>query len=280
MLRRIADLFQRHSGMGVARPYIGTGITIDNLRAAAVTTPPAAPVLPTIGGVSNSASGQVGIGSGAYFSIYGNNFAPANSAPVTWSGWVVNGNLPTSLDGVSVTVGGQAAYISAVSPTQINAVAPSLPAGPAQVVVTTAAGDSVPFAATAQTLQPALFTWGPYAIATRLDYSYAVPNGTLTVPTTAAKAGDVVVLWGTGFGGSSPQAPVGQVVPPALYVVSGVTVTIGNTSATVYGTALAPGLAGIYQVAIQVPGSLASGNYSLVATVNGVASTAVSFAVQ
>jgi uncharacterized protein (TIGR03437 family) len=100
------------------------------------------------------------------------------------------------------------------------------------------------------------------------------------VPTTAAKAGDVVILWGSGFGSTSPQAPVGEEVPPAAYSVPGVTVMIGNTSATVYGTALAPGLAGVYQVAIQVPSTLASGNYSLVATVNGVASTPVSFGVQ
>ena len=177
-------------------------------------------------------------------------------------------------------MGGQAAYIYVVSPTQINAVAPTLQAGPTQVVVTTAAGNSLPFAVTAQTLQPAFFTWGNYAVATRTDYSYAVPNGTLSVATSAAKAGDVVVLWGTGFGATNPQAPVGREVPPAAYAVSGVSVTIGTTAATVFGTALAPGLAGVYQVAIQVPNGLASGTYSLVATVNGVPSPAVSFGVQ
>jgi uncharacterized protein (TIGR03437 family) len=57
-------------------------------------------------------------------------------------------------------------------------------------------------------------------------------------------------------------------------------VTIGTVPATVYGTALAPGLAGVYQVAIQVPASLAAGTYPLVATVNGVQSPPVSFAVQ
>jgi uncharacterized protein (TIGR03437 family) len=147
-------------------------------------------------------------------------------------------------------------------------------------VVTTAAGNSDPFAITAQTVQPAFFTWGNYAVATRTDYSYAVPNGTLSVPTTAAQPGDIVILWGTGFGNTSPLAPIGQEVPPADYSVSGVTVTIGSTAATVYGTALAPGLASVYQVAIQVPTSLADGKYPLVVTVNGVQSAAVGFAVQ
>jgi len=130
-------------------------------------------------------------------------------------------------------------------------------------------------------VQPAFFPWpGNYAVATHLDYSYAVPNGTFSVPTKAASAGETIVLWGTGFGNTTPLAPIGQVVPPAAYSVSGVTVMIGNTPATVYGTALTPGYAGLYQVAIQVPASLATGTYNLVATVNGVQSAAMNFGVQ
>jgi uncharacterized protein (TIGR03437 family) len=261
-------------------PNVGVDY-IDNLRAAAVTTPPAPPVLPGISSISNAASGQTGAAYGSYFSIYGSNFLPAGSAAITWTGWVVNGNLPTTLGGVSVTIGGQAAYVSFVSPIQINAVAPGLTAGPTQVVVTNSAGNSVPFAITAATVQPAFFPWpGNYAVATHLDYSDAVPNGTFSVPTKAASAGETIVLWGTGFGNTTPLAPIGQVVPPAAYSVSGVTVMIGNTPATVYGTALTPGYAGLYQVAIQVPASLATGTYNLVATVNGVQSAAMNFGVQ
>jgi uncharacterized protein (TIGR03437 family) len=194
--------------------WIGSSGTyyVDNLRAAAATTAPPPPALPTVSSISNSASGQAGA---AYFSIYGTNFAPNGPALSTWTGWVVNGNLPTSLNGVSVTIGGQTAFLYAVTPTQINAVAPGLQAGPADVVVTTAAGNSAPFTVTAATLQPAFFTWGNYAVATYTDYTYAVPNGTLSVPTVAAKPGDVVVLWGTGFGTTSPAAPIGTEVPPA-----------------------------------------------------------------
>jgi mannan endo-1,4-beta-mannosidase len=253
---------------------------LDNLRAAPVTNQQSTPTLPSITGVSNSASGQSGAASGSYFSIYGANFAPAGSATATWSGWVVEGNLPTSLAGVSVTVGGQGAYIYTVGPNQINAVAPGLTDGPSQVVVTTAAGNSAPFAISAQALQPAFFLWGTYVVATYTDYSLAVPNGTFDVPTVAAKPGDVVVLWGTGFGTTSPAAPIGQEVPPATFPVPGVTVTVGNTAAMVYGTALAPGLAGVYQVAIQVPSGLTNGTYPLVATVNGVQSPAASLVVQ
>jgi uncharacterized protein (TIGR03437 family) len=52
--------------------------------------------------------------------------------------------------------------------------------------------------------------------------------------------------------------------------VNGVTVTVGTVQANVLATALSPGLAGVYQVAITVPSTLANGDYPIVATVSGV----------
>ncbi len=89
------------------------------------------------------------------------------------------------------------------------------------------------------------------------------------MPTTAAKPGDIIVLWGTGFGDTSPSAPVGIVVPSngAYNAANSVTVTVGGVPTTVYGAALAPGFAGLFQVAIMIPTSLPDGDYPLVATV-------------
>ena len=50
------------------------------------------------------------------------------------------------------------------------------------------------------------------------------------------------------------------------------TVTINNVPVTVYGAALAPGFAGLYQVAIQMPASLPDGDWPIVATIGGVSS--------
>jgi uncharacterized protein (TIGR03437 family) len=61
-------------------------------------------------------------------------------------------------------------------------------------------------------------------------------------------------------------------VPPNSYSVNGVTVTVGGAQANVLATALSPGLAGVYQVAITVPPTLANGDYPIVATVGGVQS--------
>ena len=99
-------------------------------------------------------------------------------------------------------------------------------------------------------------------------------NGTFAgVTTVPAKPGDVIILWGTGFGPTSPAAPVGVQVPPNAYPTANpVTVTVGGTNATVFGAALAPGFAGLYQVAIQIPSSAPDGDLPVVATVNGAQS--------
>lgn len=232
---------------------------------ATVTTPP----LPTITAVSNAASGQNGVAAGTYISIYGTNFAAAGFLD-TWSNSIVGGALPTKLDGVSVSIGGAAAYISALTPTQINVLAPSLGTGSMPVTVTTSSGTSTAFTATALAAQPAFFLWpGNAVVATHLDYTYAVKNGTFQAFTVPAKPGEVIILWGTGFGPTTPAAPSGQVVSGGPCMVNGVTVTVGGASAPVYGVALASGLAGLYQVAITVPASLANGDYPVIASVNG-----------
>lgn len=219
-------------------------------------------------GIVNGASFETGIVPNSWITIEGSNLY--SGSPDTWSNAIVNGNLPTKLDGVSVSVGGQLAYIYYVSPTQINAVAPNVGTGSLPVTVTNSAGTSSPVTAVSQTVQPAFFSWpGGYAVATHLDFSYAVKNGTFSgLTTTPASAGETIVLWGTGFGPTTPAFPVGVETPASTYLTSNpVTVTIGGMSASVYATALAPGFASLYQVAVTLPASLAAGDYPLVATV-------------
>lgn len=192
---------------------------------------------------------------------------------------MVDGKLPTTVDDVSVTVGGQNAYVYYISAGQINFIVPEVPAGTQPVVVANSAGSSPAVNATVNTFGPAFFPWpDSQVVATRQDFSYAVKNGTFAGLTTApAKPGDVIILWGTGFGPTNPMPGQGEQTPSSAIPFSTdtlPTVTVDNVSATVYGAALAPGFAGLYQVAIQVPASLGNGDWPVVAAIGGVSSPA------
>jgi uncharacterized protein (TIGR03437 family) len=236
----------------------------------ALTVNAAAPTVVVLS-VVNGASFQPIIVPGSWATIQGTNLS---SATGTWD--VINGTLPTTVDGVSVTVGGQPGYVNYVSAGQINFLVPEVPAGAQQLVVQNPAGTSAAFNVTVSTLGPAFFAWpSDQVVATRQDYTYAVANGTFPgTTTTPAKPGEVLILWGTGFGPTNPTAPQGKVTPSnATYSTNTLpTVTINNVSATVYGAALAPGFVGLYQVAIQVPTSLGNGTWPVVATMGGVSS--------
>ena len=236
-----------------------------------VVTPPARPVITS---VVNGASFQPGVTANALATIQGTNLA---SVTDNWNAALASGQLPTSLDGVTVLFSGKPAYLTYISPTQINLLVPDISAGGVSVVVTN--NGITPtglFNAPSSLNGPAFFLWpGNQAVATRTDYSYAVKSGTFAGLTTlAAKPGDVLILWGTGFGPTTPATLVGIPVPSdKTYLASAPpTITINNVQATIYGAALAPGYAGLYQVAIQVPTSLADGDWPIVATVGGIAS--------
>ncbi|MGA2589229.1 MAG: IPT/TIG domain-containing protein [Bryobacteraceae bacterium] len=231
----------------------------------------AAPLGPVITSVLSGASFLPGTVPNSWVAIFGTNLATANGF---WN--IVNGVIPQNVDGVTVSIGGQPAYMEYVSSTQINVLAPDIGAGPVQVTVTNSLGTSPAFSSTSAIYGPAFFQWpNNYAVATYQDFSYAVKNGEFpSVTTVPAKPGDVLILWGTGFGPTTPAAPVGDLTPSngTTYLTSDpVTVTVGGISATVYGTALAPGYAGLYQVAIQVP-AVPNGDQPVVAKIGGVSS--------
>jgi len=238
-------------------------------------TPAAAVLVPSIdsGGVVNGASFQPGIVPGSWLTITGTNLSPVTD---TWDKFIVNGKLPTTVDGVSVNVGSQAAFVYYISPTQINVQAPDVGTGPVPVTVTTPSGTSVAVTANVTALSPAFFLWpGSQVVATHnSDGGLAVKDGTIAgAITVAAKPGDVLILWGTGFGSTTPPVAAGIQVPAdQVYNTAPVSVQIGSATAQVFGAARSPGFAGLYQVAIQVPASLADGDYVLKATIGGVSS--------
>jgi uncharacterized protein (TIGR03437 family) len=256
----------------------------------ALTINPGTSTAPVISSVSTSAGGQNVIGPNVWVSVYGSNFAAANFTD-TWTAAIKassTGALPTLLDGVSVSVGGVPAYIAYLSATQINILTANVGLGPLQVTVTTAGGGpSNAITINSQTAVPAFFPWPAASggtvsqpVATHLDYSYAAAAGTFaTVTTVPAAPGETIVLWGSGFGPTTPANPFGVAIPstPTFPTSNNVTVSINGAPATVYqNTAtLASGLAGVFQLGVTVPSGLANGTYPVTTTVNGVTSPAL-----
>jgi len=239
-------------------------------------TPASATAQPAITAVVNGASFQTNITSGSWVTIQGANLAGTTG---TWtSSEIVNGKLPTQVDNVSVTIDGLPAAVYYVSPTQINVQAPSdTNSGAVPVVVTYNGQTSAAFTVNLLQETPAFFLWsGKYAVATREDFSLVGPTTLFPGSTTPAKPGDVVILWGTGFGATTPAMPGGQLVPSTqLYSVTNPpSITVGGIQATVYGAALAPGFAGLYQIAIQIPATVGSGDQPVAAQVGSVSSPA------
>ena len=171
-------------------------------------------------GVVNGASFKAGVSPGAWVSIFGDNLAPGSRS---WhENEILNDKLPASLDGVSVTIDNKPAAVSYISPGQLNVQAPDddSTGGEVDVKVTTPKGTAAAKITLARAA-PAFFMYAPqsnkYVAAQHADFSAVGQDGLFGTSTrsTPAKPGEVIVLYGTGFGPTSPATPAGMVVRTA-----------------------------------------------------------------
>jgi uncharacterized protein (TIGR03437 family) len=262
--RMLATLTQ--SGLGYAAA-ITLGVTMQTAAASA-------PAISS-GGVAEAAGGSAGVTPGSWTSIYGSGLASATRTLSASD--VVNNTLPTTLGGVGVKIDGKDAYPYFVSSTQINVLAPAdSNLGSVLVTVTNSAGTSSAVAATMQSVLPGLFTASNYVRAVGPSDGVIV-NGTGAAEggaavTAAAKAADILELYGTGFGPATGAPDAGQVFTGAYPTTNAVTVTIGGQPAAVsFAGLVGPGL---YQINVAVPTGLAAGDNPIVATVAGLKSQA------
>jgi uncharacterized protein (TIGR03118 family) len=212
--------------------------------------------------IVNGADARGGIAPNTWVAIMGANLSETTRA--SDSGDIVNGALPTELDGVSVTVSGAHAFLSYISPTQINALIPTTTAvGPAMVQVNSGGIVSTTVAVQVVALAPALVLGadGKNVVAMHAD-------GTAVSAASMAKPGETITLFGTGFGPTNPATPNGQVITTALPVTNQPTFMIGGGTAKVISAALTG--AGQYTFQVIVPTNSITGEAPIWATVNGV----------
>jgi uncharacterized protein (TIGR03437 family) len=184
-----------------------------------------------------------------------------------------------SLDGTSVTIGGKSAFVDYISSGQVNVVVPSdVPTGLEQVTVSTAGGTSNSYGITINALEPGLFAPASfniggtqYVFALLTDGDYALPSS--TGPTSRpARPGDIITLYGIGFGPVVPNISAGELVEQTNTLGSILEISIGGMPASLQFAGLIQNLTGLYQFNVVVP-EVPSGNAALTFTLAGQAGT-------
>jgi uncharacterized protein (TIGR03437 family) len=213
-------------------------------------------------GVVNAATGQPGLAPNAICSIYGENLFFDNQTG-TGSGAA----LPYNLGGLTVLVGGFHAGIFYASPNQINVLIPNIliPSSTEITIVRNGLGsNTVPVVL--QEVAPGLFA------AVHAD-------GTAITSSAPAVAGEVILLYGTGFGRTQPEPEDGSgtTSPAPLIHTSDFQVLLDGVTldgSLVQYAGAAPSNAGLYQVNVQLPSDLSPNNPQVQVSVAGVLSPA------
>ena len=196
-------------------------------------------------GVGNAAGTTPipGVAPGGIVSIFGVNLAAVTLvAP--------DGMLPQTLGGLTVRVADRILPLFFVSSLQINAQLPDDLALGSQILTVSPAGAAdVRASFTVVRNAPGLF---PVAV-----------NG-------QAMAGELLTVYGTGFGPAAQARPEGFPIPPspAYSIVDAVTVQVGQAAIAAEQAFAVPGRCGIDAVQFRLDGSI-TGTVTLRVTING-----------
>lgn len=227
---------------------------------------------PLVSLVANAEGEDTTIAPNTWVEIKGSNLSPPGATRIWRDSDFVNNQMPTQLDGVSVTVNGRSAYVYYISPTQINILTPldALPAD-AQIVVSNNGASSASFATLPQTLSPSFFVFsdGQHVAAVHLDgtlvgpVSFSMPGYTFS----PAKPGEIISIYANGFGPTTIPAVAGSITQGgALSPLPAVTIAGRNATVQFAGISSSPGL---FQFNVIIPDSLPQGDQTIKATYGG-----------
>lgn len=193
---------------------------------------------------------------GGFVTAYGTNLIPLDALLVPTSF-----PLPQTLGGVGLTINGRAVPMLAVTPWQANAQIPmETPLGPASVALQFADGSVTPLAAAN------VVGASPAQFSTQTGCAFHGGTNIVADQANPAVPGEVLVVYGVGFGVTNPTVPAGVPTPlsPLSTVVGDFAVYIGlypfDQQAKVLFAGLSPGSVGLYQVNFQLPLQTPSGN--------------------
>jgi uncharacterized protein (TIGR03437 family) len=206
------------------------------------------------GGTVDAASFRGTLVPGAIASLFGTNLAASTASASALP-------LPLELAGARVTVNGLDAPLFFVSPTQINFQIPfETRAGSAGVVVRRGASASPPAIVNVAANAPGVFTYE--RIAGTRDPIVLHASGSLVGPFDPARAGEVLIVFGTGIGELENAPPTGRAAPaqPLARARVNPTVTLGGVACESLFAGLTPGFVGLAQFNIRLPDRLPAGS--------------------
>ena len=265
---------------GVAVDSAGNVYIADNQNSVIRKLTPSAGALPSIsaGGVVGAASfgAFTSIAPGSWIEIYGSALAADSRG---WANSDFSGsNAPTSLDGTSVFVGGQPAFVDYISANQVNAQVPStVPTGTQSVSVTNTFGTSTLYSINVNATQPGLDAPPSLNVGGTQYVAAFFNDGSLVTPASPfpgtvsrqAKPGETITLYGVGFGPVTPSILAGQVVGQSNTLASTLQISLAQVPATLSYSGLAPGAVGLYQFNVVVPNIPNSDTVPVTFTLNG-----------
>ncbi|HEX4133450.1 MAG TPA: IPT/TIG domain-containing protein [Bryobacteraceae bacterium] len=235
-------------------PFLGISVAVQ-----APTFTPTQQVYINPAGVVNAASFSpftAGISNGEFITIFGTNLADSTAT-------AANVPFPTTLGKVQVFINQVAAPIFFVSPGQVSVIAPAQnPYQLATIQVVNDMGSSNFVTMRVAPTTPGLYgnpSGGVYAAV----YDYTA--GQILTPSAPAQPGDVLEVYGTGFGVVSPPIPDGAAPPdsPLSYTYNAIAADVDGVTAAATPAFLAPELVGLYQINVTVPTTTTAGDHFL-----------------
>ena len=230
-----------------------------------------------VSGIVNAAATtpQAGVAPGSIVSIYGGSLATSTMLGP-------GSPLAQTLGSVIVSGTGQLFPLFFVSPTQINfLLPPNFPVGPATLTVSVPGQSALQSNFTVVRNAPGLFQQmldgQAFAIALHED-------GSLVTTASPAQSGELLTMFGTGFGPTNPPTPEGFALPaqPVFQLADPATITVGDsTTISPDSVFAAPGRVGVDEVQFRLGSGGPTGmNAPLKLTVNGTDSNSVLLPVQ
>ena len=257
------------------RPFLRTVAALPNAMIALTTSGftvlpwgydlPVAP--PRLDRVVNAADFTKPVAPGGLISVFGANLSP-----------IPNGSFPglpsSAITESCLQVNGAAVPVLFVSSKQINAQLPLIE-GNTALRLNTPSGSSDNFNMTISPAAPSIFrvASGDTAVPAVVRAS----NNEFVSATNPVRAGDVLTIYATGLGRTTPEVPSGTPAPEDELSSTSIpaTVKLGGVPADVMFAGLTPGQIGIYQINVQIGGNIAAGDSVPLEITQGGASTSI-----